>query len=275
MREAGPPCLVRRQPRSLQQRPGFVHPQPGQPARPVRGQDHGEGRSLARRDQRAGVAMSQHPGAGRDQAEPVRCHRGASRGILGRDLPGLGEGSTQRLPFQICRLFAVRQASPLVGSQRAPYAPAQVHGGRPGRLDRGGGLRDVVAAAGGERHAERAGHAEQRSAADREAADGADQRRHVSAADPHLLGRQPGLVEQLDGRASGRIEPAQRGNVHSTSVRPDGAFARVPRRASPPAASPATAGDYRPDPDNLGRRLRDRAEGRRGRGNERGSPGRG
>ena len=148
VRQARPAGLPRGQPGALEQRPGLVDPEHGQPAGPVRGHDHRERGPLPRGHQRAGVAVGQHPGARRDQAQPVLGHRRAGRGVLRGDPLRLGQR----------RGRPVRAAAGLLpGGQRETGTPGQVHRGGPGPAEGAGRGGHVVTAPGGQGHAVRPG----------------------------------------------------------------------------------------------------------------------
>ena len=228
--------LPRRQPRALQVGTGLVGEDVHHLALPRRGADHPEGGAVTCRRQRPRVAVGQEPGPRWDQLRSDVAHAPARGEVLGLHRQRLVE---QRLPDG-------GAAASLLGLEPAAHprdGPEQVDGGRArGRelladavelgAQRGPFPRRVAHAQG---DAEGRGHADGGRSPDGHVLDRGRHLRVAPAADHHLLGGQPPLVDEhhfavlpLHGGDHSRIV-MQFGGVRACESTPPRAFALPPK----------------------------------------------
>ena len=172
--------------RPLEERAGLVGEDVLEPSRLPGGPHDPERGPVGRGGQRAGVAVGEHAGLGRQERRPQRPDAAAGGLVLVADGVGLGQHGRGRL------------ADP---PRHAPHRPFQVHrrGARPGQqLRRRAQPLRRGAAAGLDREAVGGGHPDGRRSPHRERADGVGDLLGGGEGEPGLLAGQEPLVEEPD-----------------------------------------------------------------------------
>ncbi len=182
------------EPGALQQRARLVGIDAELPPRGVGEVDRGRGGADAGGGQGAGVAVGEHAGVLADELLGVAADRLAHLGVLGVNLPRLGQ-----------------QPVEIIGAQplHAIQGPEQVHRGGPAR----GQVVDRLAeraVLSPDDAAIRGGDADGRGPADDEAANGRPERLDIATLQVHELAGQPRLIDEAQMPAAGVADPLNR-----------------------------------------------------------------